>query len=194
MYDVNSLLAAKGGTLSSYCWVMMGINFLQMRQPPILPCLHEMYLSRLKSNPSETCRIVIDGVDCSFFEDLESLQGFGSQNQETLGELLYSFFHHFALDFDYNTLVMSVRHGCYLNKSEKGWNMDVERMCRFLCVEEPFNTHRNLASSADIVAVMGLRQEFLKAAQLLFKDGNLESVCEEFNRTEHHHHHSWTNG
>jgi len=46
---------AKTGTLSSYCWVNLVINFLQMRNPPILPCLHAMS----KDVPEEE-RIIID--------------------------------------------------------------------------------------------------------------------------------------
>ena len=30
------------GTLSSYCYVLMCIHHLQMRQPPVLPCLQSI--------------------------------------------------------------------------------------------------------------------------------------------------------
>lgn len=44
------------GTLSSYCYVLMCIHFLQRREPPILPCLHtvgekEDYFSRCATSP-----------------------------------------------------------------------------------------------------------------------------------------------
>src|SRR5437588_11766612 len=32
---------AGGGTLSSYTWICMILNFLQTRDPPILPALHQ---------------------------------------------------------------------------------------------------------------------------------------------------------
>lgn len=158
----------------------MALHFLQTRSPPILPCLHEMYFQRLSTAPEQTSRIVIDGVDCSFFEDTEELQGFGDANKESLGELLYGFFRHYALDFDYNSSVVSVRHGRFLEKRDKGWDRDVPRMSRFLCVEEPFNPQRNLANSADLISVLGLRAEFRRALDILLDSGDLSAVCERY--------------
>ncbi|KAI8852714.1 hypothetical protein BC829DRAFT_57749 [Chytridium lagenaria] len=115
--------AAKGGTLSSYCWVMMLINFLQTRSPPILPSLHAIYLQKLKSwTPSNPPlhQVIIDGVDCTFEEDLTHLQHYGAKNTETLGHLLYAFFLHYATTFDYTTDVVSVRHGAVLTKRRRG--------------------------------------------------------------------------
>ncbi|RKO90385.1 hypothetical protein BDK51DRAFT_11699, partial [Blyttiomyces helicus] len=172
--------AAKGGTLSSYCWVMMILNFLQMRSPPILPCLHGMYLSQLQSDPVNVTQIMIDGIDCSFYDDIEAVRGFGAPNRETLGGLLYAFFRRYSLEFDYDHSVVSVRHGRYLTKAEKGWDVDVERMCRLLCVEEPFNPQRNLANSADGVSVAGLRKEFERALTILASRGSVDDVCEQY--------------
>ncbi|KAI8913782.1 hypothetical protein DFJ77DRAFT_413784, partial [Powellomyces hirtus] len=158
--------AAKGGTLSSYCWAMMVLNFLQMRQPPILPCLHEMYFAKLKADPVHVNPVILNGVDCSFHEG-DDVIGFGSSNTETLGVLLHAFFRRYAEEFDYETMVISVRHGRYITKEDKGWDVDVERNRRFLCVEEPFNPQRNLANSADAVSVAGLRREFDRALSML---------------------------
>ncbi|KAI9094438.1 hypothetical protein DFS34DRAFT_567072, partial [Phlyctochytrium arcticum] len=170
--------AAKGGTLSTYCWTMMVINFLQMRNPPILPCLHEMYFDQLKRDPHTVKPVIVDGVDCSFFEAVEELKGFGERNTETLAALLFGFFRRYAVEFDYSNHVISVRHGCYMTKEEKGWNVDIERMCRFLCVEEPFNPQRNLANSADAVSVTGLRREFDRALSALLQGLGLEAACD----------------
>ncbi|KAJ3030140.1 hypothetical protein HDV00_009094 [Rhizophlyctis rosea] len=178
--------AAKGGTLSSYCWVMMVLNFLQMRQPPILPCLHEMYFARLRRDENVE-RLVVDGVDCSFHDDINTVRGFGVRNHETLGTLFYAFFRRYAVEFDYEKNVVSVRHGRYLTKEEKGWNVDVERMCRFLCVEEPFNPQRNLANSADGVSVAGMRKEFERALDRLAKGASLEEVCEQYRFPQYSH-------
>ncbi|KAI8811539.1 hypothetical protein BJ742DRAFT_659811, partial [Cladochytrium replicatum] len=172
--------AAKGGTLSSYCWVMMVLNFLQMRNPPILPSLHEIYFEQLKSDPENVKQNIIDGVDCTFFDDLSALRGHGDANHETLGGLLYAFFHRYTVTFDYDRDVVSVRHGRLLSKRERGWHIDIERMCRFLCVEEPFNPSRNLANSADGVSVAGLREEFERALSILARSGDLDEMCEQF--------------
>ena len=145
-----------------------------------MPCLHEMYFAALKTSPESTSRIVIDGVDCSFFEDLEALQDFGTANKESLGALLFGFFHYYAHEFDYNSSVISIRHGKSLTKFEKGWDRDIVRLSRFLCVEEPFNPHRNLSNSADLVAVLGLREEVSRALQILIETGNVDRMCERF--------------
>ena len=186
---------------------MMVINYLQTRQPPILPCLHQIYfdkflhnsvsspnsatknvhdiskdsklkpLSLIKSHISPT---IIDGVDCSFQEDVSELNGFGSKNRDTLGALLFGFFRFYSHEFDYENQVLSVRRGKLLSKVEKGWNVDVERLCRFLCVEEPLTPDRNLANSADEVSVLGLRGEFIRALAILIGGGSLEILCEEY--------------
>jgi len=74
--------AAGGGTLTSYTWILMAINFLQTRDPPILPSLHKLPHRPRMSN----------GIDVGFFDDISKLRDFGSKNEETLGGLLYAFF------------------------------------------------------------------------------------------------------
>ncbi|KAJ3160835.1 hypothetical protein HDU86_008195 [Geranomyces michiganensis] len=171
--------AAKGGTLSSYCWAMMVLNFLQMRQPPILPCLHERYFAESKSPRSKPKPVLLNGVDCSFHPG-DDYVGFGSANMETLGGLVHAFFRFYAEEFDYESFVISVRHGCCLTKAQKGWDIDVERNRRFLCVEEPFNTQRNLANSADAYSIIGLRREFDRGASMLSAGADLDDVCEPY--------------
>lgn len=78
--------AANGGTISTYTWICIVINFLQMRSPPILPALHDMPHTLSADNQ------VINGNNTSFCEDLSKLEGFGYANKETLGGLLYAFF------------------------------------------------------------------------------------------------------
>jgi len=169
---------AKTGTLSSYCWVNMVINFLQMRNPPILPCLHAM----TKNIPKEK-RIIIDGIDCTIYTDLDKLKGFGKDNKETLYELIFGFFKTFACDFDYITDVVSVRSGCYKKKSDNGWNVSSNNTRirnNYFCVEEPFNTARNLANCANRYSVKGLRWEFKRAFKILKARGSLEELCEPY--------------
>ncbi|KAL7313891.1 hypothetical protein PS15m_007571 [Mucor circinelloides] len=153
--------AANGGTLSSYTWTCMIINFLQQRQPPILPVLHQ---------------IENQGKDEDYFyDDIEKLKDFGLANKESLGGLLFAFFRRFAIEFDYDEQVVSVRQGRYLTKQEKGWDTGRNKMS--LCVEEPFNMGRNLGNSADIASVHGLRCEFQRFLDLLIAGDDLESIC-----------------
>ncbi|KAG2233613.1 hypothetical protein INT48_001866 [Thamnidium elegans] len=153
--------AANGGTLSSYTWTCMIINFLQQRQPPVLPVLHHIE----NENKDEDY----------FFDNVEKLKGFGAANQESLGGLLFAFFRRFAVEFDYHTQVVSVRQGRYLLKTEKGWDTGRNKMS--LCVEEPFNASRNLGNSADIASVQGLRCEFQRFLEMLIAGENLETIC-----------------
>ncbi|OUM65265.1 hypothetical protein PIROE2DRAFT_21919, partial [Piromyces sp. E2] len=167
---------ATGGTLSSYCWVNMVINFLQQRQPPILPCLHELGKESLEED-----KTYIDGVDCSFYHDLDSLKGYGFANKESLADLFYGFFKLYGEDFNYKKHVVSVRKGIYMKKSEKGWDLDSKKTRlrnNYFCVEEPFNPKRNLANSADQSSVSGIRDEFVRALNSLRKDGDVERVFE----------------
>lgn len=139
----------------------MIINFLQQRQPPILPVLH---------------KIESEGKDEDYFyDDVEKLKDFGLANKESLGGLLFAFFRRFAIEFDYDEQVVSVRQGRYLTKKEKGWDTGRNKMS--LCVEEPFNVGRNLGNSADIASVHGLRCEFQRFLDLLIAGDDLEFIC-----------------
>ncbi|KAI7885125.1 hypothetical protein K492DRAFT_204192 [Lichtheimia hyalospora FSU 10163] len=152
--------AANGGTLSTYTWTCMTLNFLQMRHNSILPVLHQLVGTK---------------DDDSFCTDVERLRGYGQDNHESLGGLLYAFFRHFAVEFDYANQVVSVRNGRYLSKEEKDW--DVGRNKFSLCVEEPFNVSRNLGNSADQQSVRGLTVEFRRACHLLAAGASLDLVC-----------------
>ncbi|EMR08181.1 hypothetical protein PNEG_03353 [Pneumocystis murina B123] len=162
--------AAGGGTLSSYTWICMIINFLQMRKPPILPSLHQLPHEQNESS-------LIEGIDVSFFDDIDALKGFGEKNTESLGGLLFAFFRRYAYEFDYDHCVISVRHGHYLSKSAKGWHLTQNNR---LCVEEPFNTKRNLGNTADDTTVKGLQIEFRRAFHLIANHCDLKEVCADY--------------
>ncbi|CAO3594691.1 unnamed protein product [Absidia cylindrospora] len=153
--------AAAGGTLSTYTWTCMIINFLQLRQPPILPVLHQMKNS--------------NGDNKMFYSDIKILQGYGRPNCETLGGLLFAFFRRYSIEFDYDNQVISVRHGRYLTKQEKGWH--IGRNKTSLCVEEPFNIGRNLGNSADTRSIRGIRMELNRALEMLVAGVPWKTIC-----------------
>ncbi|KAF9154612.1 hypothetical protein BG015_000447 [Linnemannia schmuckeri] len=165
--------AANGGTISTYTWICIVINFLQMRSPPILPVLHKLPHTLSDDNQ------VINGNNTSFCDDIESLEGFGFPNKETLGGLLYAFFRRFAIEFDYDNHVISVREGCYLTKESKGWHLPGKQYKMF-CVEEPIDTSRNLGNSSDMTSSKGLREEFRRALDILYKNASLNLCCAQF--------------
>jgi hypothetical protein len=152
----------------------MILNFLQTREPPILPSLQKMPNARSTQ---------ANGQPSSFADNLEELRGFGKANQETLGQLIFHFFRHYAYVFDYGEYVVSVKEGRALQRKEKGWDttnyMEKEARSR-LCVEEPFNTQRNLGNSADDYAFSGIHQEIRRAFELLKDGSGLEECCEQY--------------
>ncbi|KAK0660639.1 Poly(A) RNA polymerase cid13 [Lasiodiplodia hormozganensis] len=165
--------AAMGGTLSSYTWICMVLNFLQTRSPPVLPALHQMPFEK---------HLTDTGEESSFFDDLEQIRDFGKDNKESLGQLLFQFFRLYGHDFDYERDVVSVRNGRFLTRKEKGWEVDSgNKEGRFrLCVEEPFNVSRNLGNSADDYAFRGIHLEVRQAFDFLADGGQLGKVCEQF--------------
>jgi hypothetical protein len=69
-----------------------------------------------------------------------------------------------------------------MSRKEKGWDNyadNKEARCR-LCVEEPFNTERNLGNSADDYAWNGIHREIRRAFDLLADGCQLEKCCEQF--------------
>ena len=153
--------------MSSYTWICLILNFLQTRNPPILPCLHKKPHLRKPSASGQTA---------SFDDDLERLRGFGHDNKETLGELLFHFFRRYAYDLDYEKNVISVREGKLISKEGKKWHLMQNNR---LCVEEPFNTERNLGNTADDTSVRGIHLELRRAFDLV-KDAMLHECLEEY--------------
>jgi hypothetical protein len=145
----------------------MIINFLQSRTPPILPALHQR--PHMKLPPK-------DGVESSFADDLDALRDFGKHNKETLGELLFQFYRFYGHEFDYDKLVISVRNGKQISKVDKKWHVTNNNQ---LCVEEPFNTDRNLGNTADDSSFHGLHMELRRAFDLI-SQGKLEECCEQY--------------
>ena len=95
------------GSLSSYCYVLMCIGLLQMRNPPVLPCLQRM--------EPKTRRLTILGHDCSYFDKVDQIAG-QSRNNESLGELVVAFFDYWAHRHDFVHDVFSIRLGHLISK------------------------------------------------------------------------------
>ncbi|KAH9867918.1 hypothetical protein IAQ61_007223 [Plenodomus lingam] len=167
--------AGIGGTISSYTWICLILNFLQTQDPPILPVLHELphrQIDKSTGQPSLS----------SFADDVEKLRGFGAKNKQSLGNLLFHFFRAYGHEVDYEKEAISVRQGKRIKREEKGWHPgggQKEGVNR-LCVEEPFNTDRNLGNSADGYAWRGIHLELRRAFDLLADGQQLAKACEQF--------------
>lgn len=81
-----------------------------------------------------TCRTV-GQWNCDYFDDIESLAGFGAANKESLAELVWAFFEYWAWRHDYNNSVVSVRTGGFLTKSQKEWTRRVGNERHLVCIE-----------------------------------------------------------
>ena len=145
----------------------MILNFLQTRNPPILPSLHRKPHMRKSS---------FDAKATSFNDDLEQLRGHGQNNKESIGELLFNFFRRYAHDMDYEKHVVSVREGRLISKEAKKWHLMQNNR---LCVEEPFNTERNLGNTADDISFRGIHLELRRAFDLI-SQSKLEECLEQY--------------
>ena len=143
----------------------MIINFLQTRNPPILPSLHK-----------KPRHVNADGTTASFADDLKSLESFGKENKETLGELLFHFYRRYGHEIDYERYIVSVREGQLISKQAKKWHLMQNNR---LCVEEPFNTDRNLGNTADDISFRGVHLELRRAFDLI-SEGKLDECCEQY--------------
>lgn len=167
--------AGIGGTISSYTWICLILNFLQTRVPPVLPVLHNLphrAIDETTGKPSLG----------AFADDVDKLRGSGDKNKESLGQLLFQFFKLYGHEVDYEKEAMSVRQGKRIKREERGWHPGgghKEGVNR-LCVEEPFNTERNLGNSADGYAWRGIHLELRRAFDLLADGQQLEKACEQF--------------
>lgn len=153
----------------------MVINFLQIRRPAIVPSLQ-----KIPDRRSTTA----DGQPSAFADDIDHLRSYGRDNHESLGQLLFHFFRHYGYVVDYGAFVISVKEGRLLPRKEKGWdasNWATNKEARSsLCVEEPFNTPRNLGNSADDFAWTGIHKEIRRAFDLIKDGSNLEQCCEQY--------------
>ena len=169
-------------TLSSYAWVLLVINFLQQRSPPILPCLQEYRRSDYNQNykkedDAEEELPWAEGYDCYFYPHADHLADYGKENKESLGELLFSFFEHYANHFDFNASVVSVRMGKYLTRREKGWPNEDDHL---FCIEDPFNLSHDLSRVLTNFTFYLTKKELQRAYRRLNQGGTLEAICTPF--------------
>lgn len=145
----------------------MVVAFLQLREPPVLPALHQRHNLKLVKQ---------DGTRSEFADDIPKLRGFGAKNKDGLASLVFQFFRFYAHEFDYDKCALSIRTGKLLTKTEKKWHIGSNNA---LGVEEPFNTIRNLGNTADDTSFRGLHMELRRAFDLI-SEGKLGECCDEY--------------
>jgi hypothetical protein len=162
--------AGPGGTISSYAWICMIINFLQTRQPPILPAL--------QARPHREYR-ADDGSEAGYDDQIQHLEGFGNANIESLGALFFRFFRYYSFEFNYAKSVVCVRKGMPILRTQKKWGPGTPNGLWSLCIEEPFNQTRNLGNSCDATAFRGIHME-LRSAFIALCKTDLDRVMEPY--------------
>lgn len=170
------------GTLSSYAYLLMVINFLQQRKPPILPPLQQM-----RDPGDENVRVEVDGYDCYYYNKIDRLKDFGSANKETPGELLAAFFRLYSSEFDWERMVVSPRTGGYLTKAEKGWTRTFEEKSReyfYFTLEDPFELSHNLGRVVDRGNLKVIKYEFRRAFRLICNNEDLKTICKKYEEGE----------
>uniref|UniRef100_A0ACD5TBY4 Uncharacterized protein n=1 Tax=Avena sativa TaxID=4498 RepID=A0ACD5TBY4_AVESA len=161
------------GTLSSYAYVLMCISFLQLREPKILPCLQAM---------EPTYTMVVDDTECAYFDEVHLLPDFGAENEESIPELLWAFFHYWAFQHDYRKDVVSIRMGKIISKKEKNWTTRVGNDRHLMCIEDPFETGHDLGRVVDRQTIRIIREEFERAADILQHDDDpCDTLFEPYN-------------
>ncbi|PGG98597.1 hypothetical protein AJ80_09506 [Polytolypa hystricis UAMH7299] len=148
----------------------MVVTFLQTRFPPILPSLQQGCEEKNK------VKLQDDSPSTYFEDDLDKLVGLGRENKSTLGDLLFHFFRYYGHEVNFEANVVSVREGKLISKEGKGWHLLQNNR---LCVEEPFNTSRNLGNTADDTSFRGLHME-LRRAFTAVSEGKFEECCVQY--------------
>jgi len=144
--EMNEINSAKKQYLSSYAYILMVINFLQIQKPPILPSLQKLrendseakYLDvKIKhKNQIETFRTRVDYED-----DIEKLntimtQSF-SENKKNTIQLLKKFFKFYSKKDYFSQRILSIKQGTHLNNTS-----DFDGLFLY-SIEDPFDITRN---------------------------------------------------
>ena len=53
--------------------------------------------------------LTVEDTECAYFDQVERLQGFGAQNEESIAQLVWGFFQYWAYYHNYKSDVISIR-------------------------------------------------------------------------------------
>lgn len=157
------------GTLSSFSLLLMLIHFLQRRSPPILPSLQDLALEL--NEPL----IYLQGSDIRFISDKQAIESEmhrlrnGSQNEESLGQLLYEFFRYYG--FEYKNGVVGIRDLRQFQSDEANAGS-----AEMYVVDNPFEVGKDVANVSPS-QYSRIRQEFRRANSLIYDGATLSEIC-----------------
>ncbi|KAJ3286194.1 hypothetical protein HK104_009144 [Borealophlyctis nickersoniae] len=155
------------GTLSSYCYMLMLLHLLQLRN--VLPVLQTLTPPNMRAPPQQ----FYGPHNIYFYDDLVNIHKVWTPtNTESVGELVVAFFKYYSVEFPYVHGVASVRTGRVVSKEEKGWTKERQQELNrsggagkdrfWLCVEDPFDTTHNVGRPVDKETLYEVRGEFIR--------------------------------
>ena len=142
------------GTLPSHSFPILLIHFLQQEKKPIVPCIHDNLVSESDSDMYKT--------------PINELQQWKTRNFMTVGELWIEFFEYYALGFNMNENVVSIRKVGGYTRLEKQWKG------KKLVVEDPFSIKRSLTRSVNSLTILDFINDCFKMAYLYF--GTIQTI------------------
>ncbi|XP_077548824.1 terminal uridylyltransferase 4-like [Haemaphysalis longicornis] len=114
------------GTLPAHAFALMTVFFLQQCKPAVLPVLHE----------------VKGGDESESYVKPKDLEGqWACKNYRSVGQLWVELLRFYAVEFKLNKHVVCIRKSQPVLIAEKKWNK------RYIAVEDPYSSKRNLARS-----------------------------------------------
>ena len=170
------------GTFSSYTWSILVIQFLQLLEEPVLPNLQDSEDRDLQ---------IIDGIEYDVTINQDKIKSFKSKNSSSTGELFCQFFEFYALGWNWDKEVVSIRSGAPISRDEKGWLASGKSALQILvseekarlgahrlAIEDPFDLSRDLSSVLRAEGLFDIKNELLRALSLISKNDNYSSICE----------------
>ena len=136
------------GTLPSHAFPILLVHFLQQEKNPILPCMHD-YIS-------------LDSETDVYKTPISEIQRWKTRNVMTIGELWIAFFEYYALGFNMNENVVSIRKIGGYTRQEKQWKG------KKLVIEDPFSTKRSLTRSVNSLTILDFISDCFKIGYLYF--------------------------
>ena len=166
------------GSLSSYAWTLLAIQHAQMVQPPLVP-------NRQENTEAKPMAFHGTTYDVGFNGD-----AYDTKNTQSLGSLLINFFDRFATRWDWESMVVSIRHGEALSAKAKKWEhtgplplevvtgIDDGRMEHVMPIEDPFDHDHDLSRVVRAEGAMSIQDEFMRAITMLAEGKSWQEICE----------------
>ena len=197
--DIND---TERGTLSSYGYTIMVLHFLiNVVKPPVLPNLQRQLSIRRGGSPYTPGNC--EGRNIRFWRDEAAIEnavlhGEWNFNTESIGSLLRGFFEYYynpkakfqKKRFTWGREVISIRScGGIVSRQSKGWasaeitqtptffpwEKPIEVRERYLlCIEDPFETDRNIGRAISFPGLCKMKTEFKRAHRIIEHLGRFE--------------------